>query len=158
MRFIMLPLVLLMFSSLLGVARVVGYVDFGGNPFSSDYYNSSGIEYSQTGNLTLNQTESTVSTETASVAISAVVASGVISLVVSSIALAVVSGINVLGSGLSDVSVEAIFKSASLYGLWCLFSVLALLMFLEVPVFGLLLYFVLTLFYSVGVVNSIGGV
>jgi len=156
MKAILLPLLLLMFASMLGVCRLLGYVNFGGNPVGSDFYNSSANQYYGNGSLVVGGNSTVVSTDTASVGMSAVISSGIITLVVTSVALAVVSGIQVLGSGLNSVATMAIFKSASLFGIWFLFSVFALLLFAEVPVFGYPLYFLLTLFYSVGVVEMIG--
>lgn len=156
MRAILLPLLLLMFASMLGITRLLGYIDFSGNPVGSDFYNSSGNEYYVNGSLIVGENSTVVTTESASVAMSAVVSSGIITLVVSSVALAVVSGIQVLGSGLNNVATMAIFKSVAFFGIWALFSVLALILFAEVPIFGYPLYFLLTLFYSVGVLDTIG--
>lgn len=152
----MLPLLMIMFASVLGIARAMGYVDFTGDPLGNQFYNGSGVEYDANGTLIVNGSSSQMTTETASVGLTGVVSSGVISLVVTSVALAVVSGIQIVGSGLSDTAVQAIFKSASYFGIWALFSVMALLLFAEVPVFGYPLYFLLTFFYAVGVVGQIG--
>ena len=156
MKLIILPLLLIAFSSVLGVCRVLGYLSFSGNPVGTGYYNSSGNSYFQNGSLSQNGTGTQVSTDVASVGLSGVISAGVISLIVASIAVAVASGITVLGSGLNSVSVMAIFKSCVYYGVWALFSVFALVLFGEVPVFGYPLYFLLTLFYSLGVVSSVG--
>jgi len=157
MKVILVPLLLLMFASVLGFARFLGYVDFTGDIMGSGYYNSSGQQYYANGSLIVGGNETQVTTEIAEVGMSGIISAGVITLVATAVALAVVSGIQVFGSGLSNASVRAIFISAAYFGIWALFSVLALVLFMEVPVFGLPLYFLLTLFYSVGVVEKIGG-
>lgn len=157
MRIVLLPLLLLMFASVLGVCRSLGYVDFVGNPVGSSFYRSGNESYSVNGTLIVGGNETVVSTEAATVGISAIVSAGIITLVVTSIALAVVSGVTVLGSGLNTEATKAIWKSAAYFGLWGLFSVFGLVLFGSIPVFGFPLYFLLTLFYSIGVLGSISG-
>jgi hypothetical protein len=156
MRFVVVPLLLLAFSSMLGVCRFLGYVSLSGNPIGGKFYNGTSTSVSSNGSLNVGGNETELGFDVASVGMSAVIAAGVTALVVTSVALAVVSGITVFGSGLNAVSVMALFKSVAYFAIWGLFSVLALVMFNEVPLFGLPLYFTLTLFYSIGVVSSIG--
>ena len=146
----------LLFSSMLGLARLLGVVSFTGSSVGTTYYNGSSIEYGNAGNLTIGGNTTSIETLAVSVGMSSVIASGVLTLLVTSVALAVALGITVLGSGLNSVSIMAAFKMASLMGLWALFSLLAVVMFMEIPLFGLPLYFLLTLFYTVGVVGTIG--
>ena len=156
MKVIIIPLMLLMFSSILGLARVMGYVDFTGEPMPDTYIYRAGTSYDVNGSLIVNSTKTQITTDTAQVGIGNVITSGVLGLVLSALALVAVSGFNVVGSGLNDVAVQAIFKCACYFGVWTLFSCTALLLFQEVPVFGVPFYFLLTLFYSVGVVGEIG--
>jgi hypothetical protein len=169
---------MLIFASLMGVCRALGYVSFSGNPVGSSFYNGSfdGSGF-PSGSLPVGGGSRDIILDgklyvwngfgwdcvggsptvgDASIQMSGVISAGVISLVICSVALAVVCGFHILGSGLGSVSVMAIFKSAAYYGIWCLFSVAALILFGEIPLFGYPLYFMLTLFYSVGVVQSVG--
>ena len=156
MKFVLIPLLMLIFASLLGVTRLLGVVDFsGGDVLGTTFYNESSMYYDANGTLVVGENQTRVTTETAEVGMSAVISAGVLSLLISSVALGVCSGIHIFGSGLADISVEIFFKTTVYYGIWLLFSILAMTLFMEIPVFGLPLYFMLTFFYTLGIVGSI---
>lgn len=81
---------------------------------------------------------------------------GLIGLVVGLMALAAVVGIRVLGTGVSEESVSAILKGTALLAIWGIFSVLALALLIQIPMLGPVFYFVLTIIYTLGIINQIG--
>lgn len=86
------------------------------------------------------------------------VENGVLALIIGLIALGAVAGIQVVGSGLSDFSVSVIYKSIAFYAIWGLLSAFGLDALTAIPIFGWLLYFILTIVYSAGIIQQIGGV
>lgn len=152
MKLILLPLLLLIFSSVLSLAVMYGGISTSDN-FSSDY-SDSGVSGSQS----LNEEESELIMQGASFDVSITLGVGVFAWVVTSIAFAGIIGINVLGSGLAEVSVMALFRFASLYAIWLMFSIPASALFLTVPFgFGIIFYFMLTFFYSYGIIAGGSG-
>lgn len=151
----LLPLLLLIFSAILSVSLIVGNVGWGGSPLSSGWFGNSSVAGQVNGSQSLNGSSSTLSGESFSSGVSVTMGVGVLALLVTSVAFAGIMGIRVLGSGLAEFSVMAIFRFASCYGMWLIFSVPALALFLTVPWFGLPLYFLLTFFYSFGVLETL---
>lgn len=73
------------------------------------------------------------------------------------IAIVAVLGIQVLGSGLSGESIKVIM-ACILYGaLWGLLSVLAMPLILAIEIFGTIIYMILLIGYTVGVIQAITG-
>jgi hypothetical protein len=81
---------------------------------------------------------------------------GLIGAVIGIMALATVVGIKVLGSGISEFGVSTIVFGTFYLLVWGIFSVLSLSMLMQIAVFGGLLYFALTVMYTVGIVSSLG--
>jgi len=81
---------------------------------------------------------------------------GLIGVVVGVMALATFAGVSVLGSGISETSVSAIVKGTAYLLIWGVFSALAIALIMQIALFGPILYFILTLIYTLGIVNSIG--
>jgi len=107
-------------------------------------------------NQTLDGTESELEIEGGSLNIDFTMSVGLIVIIISAIALGLI-GINVLGSGLSDNSVKIIWNGIIYYGLWGIFSALGFNVFTLIPVgFGLLIWFILTMVYSLGVFHQMG--
>lgn len=147
---ILLPLLLLIFSALLSVAVMAGDAGFSaGSDFS---YND---DYAVNGSQTLDDVSSDLAIQDVSMDVSITLGTGLFAWVASSVAFAGIFGIQVLGSGLAEISVMALARFASLYAVWFLFSFLASPLFLAVWAFGVPLYFILTFFYSFGIV--VGG-
>jgi hypothetical protein len=80
---------------------------------------------------------------------------GLIALIIVLVVVGVVAGIRVLGSGLSSYSVMLIHKSTVYYGLWGVFSAFSFGLFLGIPIFGVLIWFALTLVYSIGFFSTL---
>jgi len=123
---------------------------------------SSDLSYSNTlagiaqeGNQTLNEEESQLRQEAADAAFNINMTAGFIALIIGLVAVGVVAGIKVLGSGLDTYSVQLIHKSTVYFGLWGVFSALAVTGFLSVPLFGAFFWFGLTLAYSLGFFQSL---
>lgn len=108
-----------------------------------------------TGNQTLDEVESQIDLENASLSLDFDMTVGLIGIVVSAIALGLI-GLNFVGSGLSDRSVKIIWNGIVFYGLWTIFSILAFNPIALIPIFGVLLWFILTMVYSLGVFNRMG--
>lgn len=80
-----------------------------------------------------------------------------IALITILIAVAGIIGINVLGSGLSDSSVHTITLLLGYGGLWTLFSTLSWNLIIAIELFGGFIWLGLTIIYSIGIVQKIGG-
>lgn len=60
--------------------------------------------------------------------------------------------------GGSDISVAMVLKSTFFISIWSIFSLVAMNLLLEIPLFlGPLLYFSLTIMYALGIMGQIGG-
>lgn len=123
---------------------------------------SSDLSYSNTlsgiaqqGNQTLNSDESQLKQEAADAAFSINMTAGFIALIIGLVAVGVVAGIRVLGSGLSEYSVQLIHKATVYYGLWGVFSALGFTGLTSLPLFGGLFWFGMTLAYSLGFFQSL---
>jgi len=64
-------------------------------------------------------------------------------------------GIQVLGSGLSETSVKTLVSGIAYTGLWLVLSVLSSPLILDIQVFGLVIYVILTIGYVLGVIQKI---
>lgn len=80
---------------------------------------------------------------------------GLLLIVGSGIALGLI-GLQVVGSGLGERAQKIIWNGIIYYGLWAIFSILGYNSILSIPLFGALLWFMLTFFYSYGVFNKMG--
>lgn len=84
---------------------------------------------------------------------------GFLALLIVFVAIGAIAGIHFLGSGLSDSSINIIYKSAFYYTLWGVFSVLGLGVgdygLSSIPIFGTVIYIVFTLMYIIGVQSQI---
>jgi hypothetical protein len=82
-------------------------------------------------------------------------AGGVVVIIITSIILAIVAGIHftttIMGSGFSFNLAEVIVYGVVFYGLWILFSVFGSPLILLIPFFGVPIYFLMTLVYTLGV-------
>lgn len=125
----------------------------GANFYSWDPVNVEG----QTGNHTIDGTPETMDVEGYEINPEFSFQTGIIALIIVMIAVGVIAGIHVLGSGLSDTSINVIYKSVFFYSVWILLSVFGYPAINSVPVFGWILYFTLTLLFSLGVVEQIQG-
>lgn len=146
--FIMLPLIVLVvlttFYTLYQVQPVVlpstinhTQTDINGNPI----VNGTSTSYEQAGNA-----YSITLTETL----------GLMAIIAVIEVIAVIAGIKVLDSGLSDVSVMIIYKTAGLTILWSILSVSGVQVLNTIPYnLGLLGYFIMTLFYTYGVISEV---
>lgn len=125
---------------------------------------SSDLSYSNTlagiaqeGGQTLNEEESQLKQEAADAVFNVNMIAGFIALIIGLVAVGVVAGVHVLSSGLSEYSVQLIHKATTYYGLWGVFSALAFIGFASIPYFGGFFWLGLTLAYSLGFFQSLGG-
>lgn len=153
-KLLLLPLFLIITASIIGTARNAGYV----NVLEEDWFSdTSSLDGNVSGTQGLNETETGIELD-GSQEISMTLGGGVIVVLLAGISLLAILGIQVMGSGLSGVTVLGVFKATVLLAIWGLFSTGAINLFLEIPLFGMPFYFLLTLLYSFGVLRSISGV
>lgn len=122
---------------------------------SYDLSGSNSTNQELIGNQTLNEDESELELEQGSLNLDFNMTVGLVAVIIGAIALGLI-GLNVLGSGLSDFSVKIIWNGIVYYGLWIALSVLAFNLIVGIPIFGVLLWFFLTFFYSLGVFGKMG--
>lgn len=80
---------------------------------------------------------------------------GVISLVMFVVSFV---GIRVFGTGLSEISVSTIVKGSLFITIWAIFSALSIGLVIQVPYsIGGIFYFFLTVLYTLGIIQQIGG-
>lgn len=145
-QFIFYPLIILIVIGLFYQVYTYGSIDL----------SSSGTQNQELiGNQTLTGEESELELEQGSLSLDFSMTVGLVAIIIGAIALGLI-GIQVLGSGLSDFSVKIIWNGIVYYGLWSIFSILAFNPIVGIPFFGLLLWFFLTLFYSLGVFGKMG--
>lgn len=89
----------------------------------------------------------------ASVGIDAV--TGALAVIIALIAISVVVGIQVLGSGISEQSVKAIITITGYISIWGIFSVLSINLINTIQIFGYIIYLVLTIMYTIGVMEKL---
>lgn len=82
---------------------------------------------------------------------------GMIIILTTIITIATFTGIQVLGSGLSDSSVRTIVIIAIFSGIWIILSILIKDLIWSIEIFGTLMYVLLTVVYSIGVVQKVIG-
>lgn len=92
-------------------------------------------------------------------AVSIIGIDGMLALLIGFIALGTALGITIFGTGLSDSSQNVIYKSVFFFAIWGIFSALGCgfngVGLFSIPVFGSVLYIVITLCYVVGVQSQI---
>lgn len=81
---------------------------------------------------------------------------GLIALIAAGIILAAVVGTRILGSGVSEESVSAVWKGTMLLTVWGIFSVLSMGMITQIALLGPFFYLFLTIIYCLGVINQVG--
>lgn len=125
---------------------------------SSDLsYNNTLEGIAQEGNQTLNDEESQLTQEAADAVFDVNMVAGFIALIIGLVAVGVVAGIRVLGSGLSEYSVQLIHKAALYYGIFGVLSAFSFTALIGIPYFGGFFWFGITLAYSLGFFQSLGG-
>lgn len=82
---------------------------------------------------------------------------GVIGIILAVMVVATVAGITVVGTGENSFSIGVIVLGGVYLSLWGVFSLLALSLMVQIPVFGVVMYFVLTLVYTLGIIKSFKG-
>lgn len=77
--------------------------------------------------------------------------------VIGTIALVSVIGIQILGSGESEISIYVVVMFTALLSFWAILSLGALPLITSIPNFGAIFYVILTLMYTVGCFNTVSG-
>ena len=82
---------------------------------------------------------------------------GWIAILVGLLTLGAVVGANVLGSGLNDTSSKAVMTIIVFTGLWSFFSVFGWNLITGIATWGVIIWFGLTLMFTIGVIRQIFG-
>lgn len=83
---------------------------------------------------------------------------GLFGVAISTIVIGVLGGVDLFGSGLSEHSVKLLSNGILYFGLWGIFSSIAVPLILEIPMyFGVFIYAILTLMYIIGVFSMSSG-
>jgi len=106
-----------------------------------------------TGNFTVNNETAGLETETIDLNMTLLV----VSILTAFIAIATVASLKVFGSGMGETGVKIIFVCGIGLAIWGVLSALSLSLFLEIPIFGLPIYFGLSISYIVGILLAVGG-
>jgi hypothetical protein len=146
MKLIIFPLLIMFTAAILG--QVVSTSQLGNSVDGS----VSGGSFS--GGISINGNQSTVSGgEQLNFGIDP--STGAIAIIITALALGSVVGIQVVGSGLNAVSSMAIFKLTTLYVIWGLVGVLGIGTISAIPYFGWIIFFALTLAYTLGAIGQV---
>lgn len=81
--------------------------------------------------------------------------SGALVIIITIMVLACLFGLQIMGSGLSTTSVRIIMVGISYYGVWGVFSVLSYNLIVSIEIVGALIYIVLTIMFTIGILNKI---
>ncbi len=81
--------------------------------------------------------------------------SGATGIIIVIVALGVIFGLRFFSSGLSDTSIRTLIIGLSYGSLWILFSVFAQPLLSDILIFGSLLYIILTIAFTIGVIQKI---
>lgn len=150
MKLVFLPLMLMIFSAIFFQLYNSGAYDV-----------DNGTELSLGGvNVTqsVNGSDTSIEYDLYGVPITFDIQSGALAIILSSLVLVVIVGINIVGSGMSDFGGKAIYITVLFYGMWVFFSTLGIGMYTAIPVFGWIAYLVMTIVYSMGIMEMVGGV
>jgi len=79
---------------------------------------------------------------------------GALVIIIAIMIIAVIVGLQIFGSGLSEQSVKIISIGITYYGIWSIFSVLSYELIISIEVVGVLIYIVLTVLFTVGLVQK----
>lgn len=82
---------------------------------------------------------------------------GGIAIIIAVVAVASIAGVMVLGSGLSPATVRVIIYTTAYSSIWGLLSVLVSGLIKSINVFGSIIYVILTLGYTIGVIQKLSG-
>lgn len=148
MKLILYPLLILIFVGAFNMLLASNDIAF------SRQYDKA---FEMSGNQTLNEATSTLEQQTTNVNFGLDMTTGLIILIITMVVIGTIAGIRVLGSGLSNFAVTLVYKSAVYYGLWGMFSAFSLTAFMTIPVFGVFIWFLLTLVYTLGFFQTLNG-
>lgn len=80
---------------------------------------------------------------------------GGIAIIVLIAGISILIGIQVLGSGLSDITIKVLTILTAYGSLWIILSLLSMSLLFEIQLFGLFIYTILTLIYVIGMIEKI---
>lgn len=114
-------------------------------------------DFNTNSSMTLNGSSSNINIPVGTFTFAISATQGAIAVMMSIIVLGSIIGIRVMGSGILGVSAEIIVKGAFYFALWGLFSVFAQPLIAAIPIFGILIYLMLTVMYIIGFVQGLSG-
>ncbi|MEN6622643.1 MAG: hypothetical protein ABFD50_13960 [Smithella sp.] len=114
-------------------------------------------DFSANSSMIVNGTSSNINIPVGTFTFAISATQGAIAVMMSIIVLGSLIGIRVMGSGILGMSAEIIVKGAFYFALWGLFSVFAQPLIAAIPIFGILIYLMLTIMYIIGFVQNLSG-
>jgi hypothetical protein len=82
---------------------------------------------------------------------------GLIGVIITIAIIGALFGIQLAGFGLSEQSVKMLIITITYVGLWGLFSILSFDLLMSIPIFGSIIWIILTIVYAVGVMKKFTG-
>ncbi len=114
-------------------------------------------DFNTNSSMTVNGSSSSINIPVGTFTFAISATQGAIAVMMSIIILGSLIGIRVMGSGILGMSAEIIVKGAFYFALWGLFSVFAQPLIAAIPIFGILIYLMLTVMYIIGFVQGLSG-
>lgn len=145
--FIIYPLIIMMVIGAFNYSYLYGTVDFtSSNDQSQDF----------TINQTIDGSESEIEMDEANLNFDFNMTTGLVALIVVVIAISFL-GASVLGSKIfSESGLKMFYNAVVWYGLWAIFSAFSITAIASIPSFGILLWFIFTFIFSLGVFGKMG--
>ena len=107
-----------------------------------------------TGSATVNQSTSLYNISNVSAMFYIDEFAGMLVILIAIMIIAVIIGINIFGFGLSDQSVKILTIGLTYYGIWSIFSVLSYSLIVSIEVIGSLIYIILTIVFTIGLIQK----
>jgi len=82
---------------------------------------------------------------------------GALVIIITIMVIACLLGLQIMGSGLSEPSVRILTIGISYFGVWSIFSILSYQLIISIEIVGTLIYIVLTIIYTIGIINKMVG-
>ena len=110
-------------------------------------------DYNKPSTIAFESSNVTINSETGSMNVEPITLSSILLitvLIAVALALCIIAGVHVLGSGISGSVIPIIFVVTILTGVYAVLSVVSFPLFLDIPIFGIPIFFVLIIMYIVG--------
>jgi len=145
--YIIYPLLILMVVGSFNYLYIYGSVDFGSS--SEQTQDLASIQY-------LNDTETELEMEQAQFNFEFTMTTGLVAIIAIVMVISLL-GASILGSHIfGDTGLKMFYNAVVYYGLWAIFSTFCYTIIINIPFFGVLLWFFFTFIFSLGVFGKMG--